>query len=790
MTTLFKLQGIIEIVNKAAKEALKETSEEGEQTQSKLSKAFSAIGKGAVALGKTVAAGLAVTGSAVVALTTKAITAYADYEQLTGGIETLFGTGGRSLEEYAASVGKSVDEAAADYQKLQNAQEIMSANAAKAYMSAGMSANEYMETVTGFSASLIASMSGDTEKAAQKANMALVDMSDNANKLGSDMESIKNAYSGFAKQNYTMLDNLKLGYGGTKAEMERLLADAQSFSGIEYDIESYADIVDAIHVVQTEMDITGTTAKEASTTISGSIGSAKAAWQNLLTGIADGNQDIGPLVTNLFESLSTVADNIVPRIEQSLQTIPQVVTNIAPNLMSKAVELIETLLPAVINGAVSLFNAAVEVLPQLFSGIWNLLPSLLTQIGQLLANLATFITENLPVLTSKAKELMSGLGEKIRENMPEVISTALDILMGLSEAILENLPQLAATGMDLVISLIGGILDSLPQLLSQAPVIISNFARSISESFETIFKKGFELLWEIIKGLIAAIPDLISNLPLIINAIIDVWNAINWINLGKTLVVGIKNGLTSMAKGLHTTAQNLFGQLKTKVATIFDGIKLAITQPIVAAKTLLYNIIMFIGRTVPDTFGALKNKVASIFLGIKSAITSPISSAKELIGGIIDVIKKLFLGIDISFPAIKLPHFSITPKGWKIGDLLQGSLPKLGIDWYAKAMNNPIVMTTPTIFGYDSKTGKALGGGEAGSEVVSGTDTLMSMIESAVENKTSVALETVITVLTAILNAILTGNDDILSTLLNGQTVKIGEREFARLVRETLKGEK
>ena len=279
---LFKLFGTIAVQNAEANRGIDETTDkaedaagkikdlgdEGDKTEGKLGKAFSKMGSAAVAVGKTIATGLAVASTAVVAVGKAAISSYADYEQLVGGVETLF-------DESSATV---------------------IANAQNAYKTAGMSANEYMETVTSFSASLLQSLGGDTKAAAEKADMAITDMSDNANKMGTSIEMIQNAYNGFAKQNYTMLDNLKLGYGGTKEEMQRLLDDASKLSGIEYDISSYSDIVDAIHVVQNEMGITGTTAKEASSTISGSLASAKASWQNLLTGIADGNQDVGGLI--------------------------------------------------------------------------------------------------------------------------------------------------------------------------------------------------------------------------------------------------------------------------------------------------------------------------------------------------------------------------------------------------------------------------------------------------------------------------------------------------------------
>ena len=238
------------------------------------------------------------------------ISAYADYEQMVGGVETLFGTNGKSLEEYAADAGKTVDQISDKYNSLVNAQSIVFDNAKKAYKTAGVSATQYMDTATSFAASLISGLKGDTETAAKLVDLAILDMSDNANKMGTDMASIQNAYQGFAKQNYTMLDNLKLGYGGTQSEMKRLLRDAQKLSGQKYNIKNLNDIIEAIHVIQDEMEITGTTQKEASETISGSWNATKAAWDNLLTGLSDGNADIDSLVKGLGESAWNTAKNV------------------------------------------------------------------------------------------------------------------------------------------------------------------------------------------------------------------------------------------------------------------------------------------------------------------------------------------------------------------------------------------------------------------------------------------------------------------------------------------------
>lgn len=261
---------------------------------------------------------------AIVNFTKQAVQAYADYEQLVGGVQTLFGLGGQSLDEYAKAQGKAVEAVKKEWLDLTTAERVVLNNADKAYKTAGLSANAYMETVTSFSASLLQSLGNDTKKAAKYADRAIVDMADNANKMGSSMESIQNAYQGFAKQNYTMLDNLKLGYGGTKTEMERLIKDAEkidkSFKASRDSngdlAMSYAEIVDAIHIVQDEMGITGTTSKEASETISGSIASAKAAFENFVAGLADDNADVEELTQNLFDSVETAANNLLPVVKK------------------------------------------------------------------------------------------------------------------------------------------------------------------------------------------------------------------------------------------------------------------------------------------------------------------------------------------------------------------------------------------------------------------------------------------------------------------------------------------
>lgn len=343
---LFTLFGRISVDNAQANKAIDETSGYANEARGALSRIGSAAGKVGSVMVKGLAAGTAAAGAALVALTKNAVSYYSDYEQLVGGVETLFKDSGETVMKYAAD----------------------------AYKTAGLSANEYMDTVTSFSASLLQSLGQDTALAADVAHVAITDMADNANKMGTNMTLIQNAYQGFAKQNYTMLDNLKLGYGGTQAEMKRLLQDAQRIKkeqgeNVKYSIDSFADIVEAIHVVQEEMGITGTTAEEASETIQGSIGMMKAAWKNFLTGMADSNQDFNALTTNLVNSVITVANNIVPRL---IETVPRLVEGIAAigqQLAGYLPEMISGLLPSLIAGVASLISALVTQIPALLSSV-------------------------------------------------------------------------------------------------------------------------------------------------------------------------------------------------------------------------------------------------------------------------------------------------------------------------------------------------------------------------------------------------------------------------------------
>lgn len=374
------------------------------------------------------AVGAAATGIAV--LTKNALNNYAEYEQLVGGVDTLFKDSSAKVQEYAAN----------------------------AYKTAGLSANEYMDTVTSFSASLLQSLGGDTEAAADMANVAITDMSDNANKMGTDMASIQNAYQGFAKQNYTMLDNLKLGYGGTKEEMQRLIDDANALNAAQgkytnYSIESYADIVSAIHDVQVEMGIYGTTADEASTTIQGSVSSMKAAWSNLLTGIADDNADFKTLIEQFVDSLVTVGENIIPRINIIIQGLTQLITEASQTIIPLAVQI---------------------------------------------------LLENLPSIVAAGMDLIIALVSGILDNIDMLIDCVLEMVDVIVDKLIDNLPKLIDGGIRLIAALANGLIRAIPNLVSKIPQIISSIVKGLISGIPAIFDVGkniVEGLWNGIKNM-------------------------------------------------------------------------------------------------------------------------------------------------------------------------------------------------------------------------------------------------------------------------------------------------
>lgn len=406
MSSIFELFGSIVLDTSGAEKALAKVSKAGQKVGSVLGKGFKLAGQAALQMGKVIGAGVAAGTTAMGKLVSSAMSAYASYEQLEGGVKKLFGDDAQNLVmEYARN----------------------------AYRTAGLSANEYMDTVTSFSASLISSLGKDTVAAAAYADLAITDMADNANTFGTSMEDIQNAYKGFSKQNYTLLDNLKLGYGGTQKEMERLLADAEKLSGVKYDISSFSDIIAAIHVIQESQNIAGTTAKEASTTISGSIGSVKAAWANLLSGLADGNQDIDQLVGNLTDSVLTAVDNIVPRLQTMAPRLVQAVQTLVSTLAPQLPGIINTILPGMVEAATTLITGLADVLPDLLGSIIDVLPNVVKQIGGALKTLFPSLLKTFKSLIGKID--FKGLGTAIGSGLRSIVTNLPEIMNGIGSAI-------------------------------------------------------------------------------------------------------------------------------------------------------------------------------------------------------------------------------------------------------------------------------------------------------------------------------------------------------------------
>lgn len=416
-----------------------------------------------VAKASTVALGAAATG--VSALVKESVSAYADYEQLVGGIQTLF-------EDLSWDVEQ---------------------NANKAFKTAGLSVNEYLETAMSFSASLNQSLKrtdGNIARSADLTDMAILDMSDNANKMGTAMDSIQTAYAGFAKQNYTMLDNLKLGYGGTKSEMERLLADASAIAGVEYDISNYSDVIEAIHTIQQDLGITGTTAKEASETISGSLNSFKSAWKNLKTEIAKDDGDIETAFENLSETAGTVFDNVIPRVEKALGGVGDLIVKSAPKIGKSISKIIPKITPPLMEASVSIIGA-------LGTGIIENIPTLLQTGGEVIGMLGDTIESNLPKLKDTAFTLISDFSGYLKDNLPALIPDGVNAVIEFAKGITDpsNTKTLIDTAFDVVDGLIEGFTskETIDAIIEGAPVILDNLVDGLVKASDKLGDAAFKL---------------------------------------------------------------------------------------------------------------------------------------------------------------------------------------------------------------------------------------------------------------------------------------------------------
>ncbi len=794
--------------------------------KSAMSSASKVVGAAFKAAAKVGVAGLGAAATGIAAFSKQALDAYADYEQLVGGVETLFGDAAGTVMQYAD----------------------------QAFQSAGLSANDYMETVTSFSASLLQSLNNDTAKAAEYANQALVDMSDNANKMGTDMRDIQNAYQGFAKQNYTMLDNLKLGYGGTKEEMERLIEDANKLKKANGEtanlsIKSFADIVEAIHLVQTEMGITGTTAKEASTTIQGSVGAMKAAWTNLMVGVADDTQDFDKLVDNFVTSTATAASNILPRLETILAGTGQLITKLAPVIEAAMPVLVQSVLPAVIDAGISLISAFAGAIvssgPALIQTAMDAIHTVLTNALGLSATTADGIIGVIQSLLDGCQTIFNGIGDAF-----DTICSTIDTIMEDAGITWTDVWSGIAAGISAAAAIISGVMTGIADAIAWV-VEEARTDGTILNSVWTVISDAVSAAWSVIQTAISAIGDAVSwlatqfttegttinfawnalktaiaNIGAGISAVIDFWvsdteegsglfsnawqlaadlfgsvvlaiseavntlaDIIGWlvdeattdgtlINTVWTTVstsfttavnaisdvfgafvalfqgdldgflTGISSAVSTVLNGISstfsriwsgitsivstavnavsTTVSSVFNAVKITVSTIWTGIKTTISNVVNGIKTTVSNVFNAVKTAISTPLTAAKNTVVNIFNGIKTAISDKINAAKDAVHNAIEAIKSKF-NFSWSLPKLKLPHLSISGSF----SIAPPSVPSFGISWYAKAMHYPMLLRTATIFGMDAN-GTALAGGESGDEVVSGVNTLMSMIRGAV----------------------------------------------------------
>lgn len=464
-------------------------------------------------IGKAFLKASAVAGAAMAGMVAKGVQEYGKLEQSIGGVETLF----------------------------KDSADTVIANAKKAYETAGVDANRYMEQVTSFSASLLQATGGDTVKAAKTADMAIIDMADNANKMGTSIEMIQNAYQGFAKQNYMMLDNLKLGYGGTKTEMERLLADAEKITGIHYDISNLDDVYQAIHVIQGELGITGTTAEEASSTIQGSAASMKAAFTNFLSG-AGGIEDVIDTVKTFGTNIIKAAKKLAPQLIKGVVELVNAVIKELPSLIS-------TLLPPIIDGIVSLADGIIQAIPQLISALSKMIPVL---IPQLIKGLTTIITS---------------LSQQLPKIIPMLITAILDGLL----SILDNIDLLIDAGIELIIGLADGLIQAIPILIEKAPEIITKLVTKLTDPdmIAKMIQAAGRLIIALASGIIKTIPKLLEVVPKIRDGFINGLKNINQAmkDAGKNLIKGLWEGIKSkwndLKKGIEDLGKGIVKQFKS-----------------------------------------------------------------------------------------------------------------------------------------------------------------------------------------------------------------------------------
>lgn len=501
----------------------------------KIKSGFGKLGSIAGTALKGTAVAVGAVSTAIAGLGVAAVNSYADLEQNIGGIETLF----------KSSADKVIK------------------NAENAYKTAGMSANQYMETVTGFSASLLQSLGGDTEKAADVADMALKDMSDNANKMGTSMESIQYAYQGFAKQNYTMLDNLKLGYGGTREEMQRLLADAQKLTGVKYDINNLSDVYNAIHAIQQNLGITGTTAKEAASTITGSISSMKAAFDNFLNGSGTINQ--------LVDSGLTAIGNIVKAAGKLMPEIIKSIADAIPEIVKTINQIFSQIIDTIVNSAPDILSGIGQILMSLIQSLVNNMPQMLTVAMQLIQSFITGIITMLPQIIQMGMQLITQLITGIAQMLPQLIPQAVNAIITMSEGLLDNIDQIVDAGIQLIMGLADGLINAIPILIDKIPTIIEKLIEAFIRNYPKMAQAGQNLISKLASGVLQAVPKCYQAAGKVFSAI---WEGIKQLpgmllGVGKNIVQGLWDGISGATGWLWDKISGFCSGIVDKIKGFF-----------------------------------------------------------------------------------------------------------------------------------------------------------------------------------------------------------------------------
>lgn len=563
------------------------------------------------------------------------------------GLAVISGLTAGIIASFAATSKASLDSVASLEQNLggietlfKDSADIVIENAKRAYKTAGMSANEYMQNVTSFSASLLQSLSGNTKAAAEVADMAMTDMSDNANKMGTSMELIQNAYQGFAKQNYTMLDNLKLGYGGTKTEMERLLADAQKLTGVKYDINNLSDVYNAIHAIQNSLGITGTTAKEAASTIEGSMNSAKAAWDNFLNGTISA-EDFADTISIAAENITKNLGEIVPRLAS---TIPELGRNIYEMIVSSFDQ----------NGT-GIAQAGIGLINNLASGLSEAAPKVTGSAGKIVSDLMTGIQNAAPQMISSAADLIASFAQGIGEQLPTLVPQAMNMIVTLADAVIANIPKIAQAGVSILVGLVSGIINGLPTLIEEGPRIINEFADAIYNGIGTLLGTGLAMIVELGKGIINNMPLIIQNAGEILKAIINVFSLSSMLNLGKKLIESLAKGMEAVGPAIKTALSNIgktgLEAIKNlKWSQVGKAIITFISTSLRSDASLAVNALKSVGTLAMNAFKSIswgtvgKAVITGIANGITGAAGAIVTAAKNAAKKALDAAKN-FLGI-------------------------------------------------------------------------------------------------------------------------------------------------